>query len=82
MLSEVGERLFLATFDGAVGSAYRTSSAIAAERGGDLQIALRLTAPELATLPWESLFDPDRASTSVARSRSSVAYRPRTLLRP
>ncbi|KRE30939.1 CHAT domain-containing protein [Agromyces sp. Soil535] len=59
VLREVGERLFVATFDGAVGSAYRTSSAIAAERGADLQIALRITAPELATLPWESLFDPD-----------------------
>lgn len=57
-LRDVGERLFEATFDGDVGAAYRTSRAIASERGTGLQLALRLTAPELATLPWESLFDP------------------------
>jgi len=57
-LRDVGERLFESTFSGDVGATYRTSRAIAAERGIGLQIALRLTAPELAALPWESLFDP------------------------
>ena len=86
-LREVGERLFEATFDGDVGAAYRTSLAIATERGTGLQLALRLTAPELATLPWESLFDP-HADVYLCRKeplvrRVSAPYSPPTLeLRP
>ena len=57
-LRDVGERLFESVFSGDVGATYRTSRAIAAERGTGLQVSLRLTAPELAALPWESLFDP------------------------
>ena len=57
-LREVGERLFESTFSGDIGATYRTSRAIAAERGTGLQLSLRLTAPGLAALPWESLFDP------------------------
>ena len=57
-LRDVGERLFESIFSGDVGATYRTSRAIAAERGTGLQISLRLTAPQLAALPWESLFDP------------------------
>lgn len=71
VLRDVGERLFVATFDGAIGEAYRTSRALAAERGKSLQIAIRLTAPELATLPWESLFDPD-ASVYLCRKEPLV----------
>ena len=86
-LREVGERLFEATFDGDVGAAYRTSLAIATERGTGLQLALRLTAPELATLPWESLFDP-HADVYLCRKeplvrRVSAPYSPPALeLRP
>jgi len=53
----VGVRLFDATFTGDIRNAYRTSAAVAAERGKGVQIALRLDAPGLAVLPWESLFD-------------------------
>jgi hypothetical protein len=53
----VGVRLFDATFSGDIRSAYRTSAAVAAERGKGMQIALRLDAPGLAALPWEALFD-------------------------
>ncbi len=53
----VGIRLFDATFTGDIRTAYRTSAAVAAERGTGVQIALRLDAPGLAALPWESLFD-------------------------
>jgi hypothetical protein len=53
----VGIRLFDATFTGDIRTAYRTSAAVAAERGTGVQIGLRLDAPGLAALPWESLFD-------------------------
>jgi hypothetical protein len=53
----VGIRLFDATFTGDIRTAYRTSAAVAAERGMGVQIVLRLDAPGLAALPWESLFD-------------------------
>ncbi|RZS68615.1 CHAT domain-containing protein [Agromyces ramosus] len=75
VLRAMGERLFVATFDGAVGAAYRTSRAIASERGTALQIALRLTAPELATLPWESLFDP-QAGVYLCRKEPLVRHVP------
>jgi len=56
-VQDVGRRLFESTFSGEVRSAYRTSMAVASERGKGVQIALRLTAPGLAALPWEALFD-------------------------
>ena len=52
-IKEVGRRLFESAFTGSVASAYRTSMAVASERGTSVQIALRLTAPGLAALPWE-----------------------------
>jgi hypothetical protein len=57
VIQGLGTGLFRTVFGGAVGGAYRTSAAVAAERGGNLQLVLRLTAPELAALPWETLFD-------------------------
>jgi len=54
----VGAGLFGAVFSGPVESAYRASAAVAAERGRSLQLALRLNAPGLAAIPWETLFDP------------------------
>jgi len=57
VVQEMGRRLFDATFSGEILSAYRTSMAVASERGSTVQIALRLTAPGLAALPWETLFD-------------------------
>ncbi|HET6671850.1 MAG TPA: CHAT domain-containing protein [Agromyces sp.] len=58
----VGVRLFDATFTGDIRTAYRTSAAVAAERGKGVQIALRLNAPGLAALPWEALFDSETQS--------------------
>ncbi len=56
-VQDVGVRLFEAIFSGDIRTAYRTSAAVAAERGRGVQIALRLDAPGLAALPWEALFD-------------------------
>jgi hypothetical protein len=58
-LQDVGRRLFESAFVGGVESAYRTSMAVASERGQSVQIALRLTAPGLAALPLETLYDPE-----------------------
>jgi CHAT domain len=58
-IQAVGRQLFETAFAGEVGAAYRTSLAVASERGRGVQISLRLTAPGLAALPWEALFDAD-----------------------
>lgn len=56
---EVGEQLFQALFSGPVYGMYRASLGVAQQRGDRLRVVLRLTAPELAALPWEALFDPE-----------------------
>jgi hypothetical protein len=71
-VQDVGRRLFESTFSGEVRSAYRTSMAVASERGKSVQIALRLTAPGLAALPWETLFD---AETGVYLCRKEPLVR-------
>ena len=38
---------------------YRASLGVAQQQGKRLRVVLRLTAPELAALPWEMLFDPE-----------------------
>ena len=58
IVQDVGRRLFDAAFTGDVATAYRTSMAVASERGLSVQVSLRLTAPGLAALPWETLYDP------------------------
>ena len=58
-IQDVGRRLFDAVFQGDVHTAYRTSVAVASERGKGIQLVLRLTAPGLVALPWETLFDPE-----------------------
>ena len=56
-------------------SAYRTSMAVASERGLGVQIALRLTAPGLAALPWEALFDAE-AGVYLCRKEPLVRHVP------
>lgn len=58
-LREIGLELFEALFGGPVAGVYRASLAVARDRGQKLRVVLRLTAPELSVLPWESLFDPE-----------------------
>ena len=59
VIQDVGRRLFDSAFTGSVATAYRTSMAVASAQGQSVQIALRLTAPGLAALPWEALYDPE-----------------------
>ena len=52
--------------------------AVASERGKSVQISLRLTAPGLAALPWEALYDSETQTTCAARSRWCGTCRRRT----
>ena len=56
-LEAVGTVLFDTVFAGPVREAYRTSVAVAENRGEGVRLLLRLTAPGLAALPWEALYD-------------------------
>ncbi|GAA1920332.1 hypothetical protein GCM10009775_11130 [Microbacterium aoyamense] len=75
----IGESLFDTTFAGRIGESYRASVAIAAERGLEPQVALRLTAPELAAMPWEAMYNSEsggyvsRKEPLVRRFDSSVS---------
>ncbi|MGW4928903.1 CHAT domain-containing protein [Agromyces sp. NPDC004153] len=71
----VGRQLFDAVFRDDVGTAYRTSLAVASDRGSGVQIVLRLTAPGLAALPWEALFDSE-TGTYLCRKEPLVRYVP------
>ncbi len=55
----VGEELFAALFTGAVYGRYMASIATARARGEALRLVLHVRAPELAAVPWETLFDPE-----------------------
>lgn len=56
---EVGQQLFEALFTGQVYGAYRASLGAVQQSGKRLRVVIRLTAPELAALPWEAMFDPE-----------------------
>ncbi|GAA2154676.1 CHAT domain-containing protein [Humibacillus xanthopallidus] len=58
-VQSTGAKLFDAIFVGEVAATYRSSRAVAADRGSGLQVRLRLGAPGLAALPWEMLYDRD-----------------------
>ena len=58
-LRRVGQQLFDALLSGSVLGTYRASLGVAQQRGEPLRVVLRLTAPQLAALPWEALFDPE-----------------------
>lgn len=56
---EVGQDLFQALFTREVYGTYRASLGAAQHAGQQLRVVLRLAAPELAAMPWETLFDPE-----------------------
>lgn len=58
-LAQIGSFLFRELFRDGVGTIYRSSLASVRKRGSRLRLRLRLTAPEVAALPWEYLYDPD-----------------------
>jgi hypothetical protein len=70
---DVGLQLFRALFTGPVYGMYRASLGVAQQRGKRLRVVLRLTAPELAALPWEMLFDPE-TGTYLCRQEPLVRH--------
>jgi WD40 repeat protein len=74
-IHQVGRQLFEAMFTGPVHSTYRASLGVAQERGHRLRVVLRLTAPKLAALPWEMLFDPE-TETYLCRQEPLVRHVP------
>jgi hypothetical protein len=57
---ELGRWLFEAALTGDVRGLYLASSQRARSDGATLRLVLRVRPPELARLPWEFLFDPER----------------------
>jgi tetratricopeptide (TPR) repeat protein len=72
---QVGRQLFEALFTGSVYGTYRASLGVAQQQGKRLRVVLRLTAPELAALPWEMLFDPE-TETYLCRQEPLVRHVP------
>ncbi len=56
---DVGHSLFESLFAGRVYGRYTASLQQAGSRGEPLRVVLRLRDPELAGIPWETLFDPE-----------------------
>ena len=72
-LQSVGQQLFEAVFSGDIGSAYRSSYAVASDRNDKLRVVLRLSDPRLASLPWEAMYDP-RNDEYVCRNEPLVRH--------
>jgi WD40 repeat protein len=63
LLRETGRRLFAGLLGaGGIAGCYRASAALAAERGEELRVVLRIGEPALAGLPWEAMFDHETGS--------------------
>jgi hypothetical protein len=73
-IQDFGESLFQALFDGDVGTCFELSRRDAELGEKGLRLKLRIKAPELASLPWELLFDP-RQSEYLALSTASPIVR-------
>ena len=69
-----GSQLFDALLTGEVRTVYDRSRQAVASSGEGLRIRLRVNAPELATVPWEFLYDP-RAGEFLALSRLTPIVR-------
>lgn len=73
LLQKVGQQLFDAVFSGEVGTAYRSSYAVASDRSDKLRLVLRLSDAGLASLPWEAMYDA-RNDEYVCRNEPLVRY--------
>jgi hypothetical protein len=72
---QLGLGLFEALFAGPVRGTYRACLGVAGGRDQELRLVLRLTAPELAVLPWEAMFDPE-TGTYLCRREPLVRHVP------
>ena len=69
-----GQRLFEALFTGEVLGLYDVNRSDAARQGLGIRLRLRILAPELATLPWEYLYDA-RLGSYICLSRNTPLVR-------
>lgn len=70
---EFGRRLFEAVFQGEVGSIFRRCRDQTRSRDQILRLRLRLdSVPELAALPWETLYDPREGEFLAIEERISI----------
>lgn len=67
-----GSALFNALFTGEVHASYVASQREAFEQEKGLRLKLRIHSPELATLPWEFLYDSERAEYVCLSNRTPV----------
>ncbi len=74
LAQRVGAQLFDALLSGELRSRYDVARSVTREAGEGLRIKLRVNAPELATLPWEFLFD-QRRGAFIALSRYTPVVR-------
>ena len=74
VVEDFGSQLFDALIREQVRSVYDRSRQATADQGQGLRIKLRINAPELATIPWEYLYDP-RQGEFVALSRYTPIVR-------
>ncbi len=76
-VEELGTDLFASLFKGEVGSRLDVSRTIAQSGGKGVRIKLRISAPELAGLPWEYLYDAARGNyLALGTSTPVVRYLP------
>ena len=73
-IQDFGQKLFSALMTGEVRSRFDVSQREAARLGKGLRIKLRIQSPELASLPWEFLFDP-RAGEYICLSTQTPIVR-------
>jgi hypothetical protein len=76
-VEELGTDLFASLFKGEVGSRFDVSRSIAHGDGKGVRIKLRISAPELAGLPWEYLYDAARGDyLALGTSTPVIRYLP------
>jgi hypothetical protein len=76
-VEEFGGDLFTSLFKGEVGSRLDVSRSIAKGDGKGIRIKLRISAPELAGLPWEYLYDAARGDyLALGSSTPVIRYLP------
>ena len=78
---QFGTALFNAVFTSNALSLFDTSRALARREGSGLRLRLRILAPELATLPWELLYDP-RQGEYLALSQQTPLVRTVETVKP
>jgi hypothetical protein len=76
LVHEAGRALFTGLLGtGEIAGRYRASAAVAAERGQELRVVLRIDTPALAGLPWEAMYD-QAVGTYVCRHVQLVRHVP------